>query len=239
MKKILIAGDSFGFGQGCSDRLFYIDPKTSKPVGNQNLVFEGPSKFCWASLLQQEYSDIQVINLSYPGLDNMSIASSIYKNLNEDIDLIIFAGTAPDRIQISNPKWPDIPTSWLIGSVPSLNDYPADWVKATESYTKYLYNQEAVTNITINAVTSIYGLSALNACKFLYSVQPVIKPEKIDKWLSKLDKYRMLDMYKFVHGDDHNKGSLEYIAEDGHANDLGHLEYYKQIVKPALERIEL
>lgn len=237
MKKILIAGDSFGFGQGCSDRLFYIDPETKKQIGNQNLVYQGPSKFCWSSLLQEDYPNYKVINLSYPGSDNMSIASAIYKNLSEDVELIIFAGAAADRIQISNPKYPDVPVSWLVGSVPSIDEYPTDWVKATEYYTKYLYNQDAVTSITVNAVTSIYGLSALNTCKFLYSVQPVIKPEKIDKWLSKLDKYKMIDMYNFIYGK--STGLPDYIAEDGHANDLGHLQYYKQIIKPALERIEL
>lgn len=236
MKKILIAGDSFAFGQGCSDRLFYIDPKTNKPVGDQNLVYQGASKFCWASLLQQDYPNYKVVNLSYPGSDNMRIASAIYRHLNEDAELIIFAGTAADRIQISNPKYPDVPTSWLIGSVPSTDEYPVDWVRATEYYTKYLYNQDAVTNITVNAITSMYGLSVLNACKFLYSVQPVIKPEKIDKWLSKLDKYSMMDMYNFIYG---ATGTPDYVAEDGHANDLGHLEYYKRIVKPALERIDL
>ena len=47
----------------------------------------------------------------------------------------------------------------------------------------------------------------------------------------------MIDLYKFIY--DENNRSYPYFAEDGHANDLGHFEYYKQIVKPAVERIEL
>jgi len=237
MKKILIAGDSFAFGQGCSDRLFYIDPKTKEPVGNQNLVHKGPSSYCWASLLQQDYPNYKVVNLGYPGLDNMTIASSIYKHLDEDVELIIFAGTAPYRIEIADPKYHKITIPWIIGSTPTLSHRTDDWVKATEYYTKYLYNENAVSNITVNAVTAMYGLSVINNSKFLYSVQAVVKTEKIDKWLSKLDKYKMIDLYTFICGDDVT--DERYLAEDGHANDLGHFEYYKQIVKPALERIEL
>lgn len=237
MRKILIAGDSFGFGQGCSDRLFYIDKKTNKPVGNQNLVYKGPSQYCWASLLQKDYPQYQVVNVSYPGLDNMSISMNIFQRLTTEYELVIFAGAAANRIQISNPKYPDVPMTWIIGSIPADTGYPDDWVTATKLYTKYLYNEMAVANISTSVITSIYGLSVLNNSKFLYSIQNVIKPERMSQWLSKVDKYNMLDMYNFICGP--VTGNESYLAEDGHANDLGHSEYYKHIVKPHLERIDL
>lgn len=237
MKKILIAGDSFGFGQGCSDRLFYIDKDTREYVGDQNLVFKGPSQHCWATLLQNDYPQYEVVNVSYPGLDNVSISMNIFQRLNEDFELVIFAGTAANRLQISDPKYPNITMPWIIGSIPIDKTYPEEWINATKYYTKHLYNEKAVASLSTNAVSAIYGLSVLNNNKFLYSLQNVIQPERTAQWLAKLDKYNMLDMYNFILGP--VTGNIRYIAEDGHANDLGHLEYYKQIVKPALERIEL
>lgn len=238
MKKILIAGDSFGFGQGCSDRLFYIDKKTKKYVGDRNLSYKGSSQYCWASLLQQDYPNYQVINLSKPGLDNMSISMNLFKHLTENVELVIFAGTSANRIQIADPFYPNTLKSWIVGAEPAVgDDYPEEWITATRYYTKHLYNEMAVANMTVAAIASIYGLSISTNSKFLYSVRNVIKPERTSKWLSQLDKYIIKDIYDFVCGP--VTGNDNYLAEDGHANDLGHSDYYKQIVKPAIESINL
>lgn len=163
---------------------------------------------------------------------------NLSKHLTENVELVIFAGTSANRIQISNPFYPNVATSWIVGSEPAVgDDYPEEWITATRYYTKHLYNEMAVANMTVAAIASIYGLSISTNSKFLYSVRNIIKPERTSQWLSQLDKYNINDIYDFVCGP--VTGNDNYLAEDGHANDLGHSDYYKQIVKPAIESINL
>jgi len=56
MKNILVVGDSFSYGQGCSDR-----PWNQKPYK------ASPSQFAWPALLQKELPEYNIINISYPG----------------------------------------------------------------------------------------------------------------------------------------------------------------------------
>ena len=72
INKILVFGDSFNYGHGCSDRMFYYDHKTKKMIGNA-LPENVPSQFSWPSLLQNDYPNIQVYNFANPGRANAHI----------------------------------------------------------------------------------------------------------------------------------------------------------------------
>ena len=60
--KIIVLGDSFTFGQGCSDVQQASDKR-----------WFVPSEFGWPSLLGKKHQTFDIVNLSHPVLDNISI----------------------------------------------------------------------------------------------------------------------------------------------------------------------
>jgi len=65
---VIVIGDSFAFGHGCKDRTYFYDPDLKEYIGTPDFMYKGPSEYCWANLLQQEFKDkIKVINKAFPG----------------------------------------------------------------------------------------------------------------------------------------------------------------------------
>jgi hypothetical protein len=238
MKKILVVGDSFTFGQGCSDRLFYYDPVANKKVGDHSLVFQGPSKNCFASLLQKDYPDYKVLNVSTPGADNTYITSTVFKYISEGIDLVLYNGTGQSRIQIAHPVHKLVPMSWVIGS-PLPDDFPKPFVDATEAYSKYLYNEMALLNISACSIMAAYGIAQRAGAKFIWSTQDLTFSQKIEKVLSAIEEYRIKSIVHtlFEGPEDDRSPILKFHSEDHHANDLGHKNYYENHLLPKVKEI--
>ena len=64
LNRVIVLGDSFTFGHGCSDRVYYYDEDLKKFIGDIKLVKQCiPSEYCWPSLLQKEFPSLKVYNL--------------------------------------------------------------------------------------------------------------------------------------------------------------------------------
>ena len=85
MTKILVVGDSYTNGQGCSD------------TTSDNIL---PSNFCWAALLQKKIVGSTVKNLAVPGLDNVTIARSVWDNVDPTTDAIVFCASFTDVLDL-------------------------------------------------------------------------------------------------------------------------------------------
>jgi hypothetical protein len=228
--KILISGDSFAFGQGCSDRLNgQADWKNS----------DGPSRFCWASLLQQTYPEITVVNRALPGLDNTSILIETSTACTENtFDLIIFAGTYIERKQIAHFVNPDQITTWSPGwKLPGSNEYQ----KAQEYYLKYLTNITMDTNITVSNVLAAYGLASKLGAKFLWSL-PDFPPD--DKIMYELLDFIKDHRFKAVQAFDFSGTSdfqinQQYECLDRHITDAGHKLYFERQIVPLFKELKI
>ena len=153
-KQIIIAGDSNTFGLGCSDRLYYYDIQLNQWIGDIDQLSNGPSNFCWASLLQKNFPAIEILNLGIPGNDNLSITTSIANNINDNTVLVMFNGTFLNRIQVASPK-KNIVKPWIIGQDPRLgsgyND-PEPYKNAKLAYIQHLYHDAIGVNLGISSV---------------------------------------------------------------------------------------
>ena len=231
--KILIAGDSFAFGQGCSDRESITNHETRWKD------CDGPSEFCWASLLQQQYPTLTVVNKSLPGLDNTSILINILQSCTENtFDLIVFAGSYVDRKQIAHPTNPDQVTSWVPGwKLPG----PADYQKTQEYYLKYLSNITIDINITTSNILAAYGQAAMQKAKFLWSL-----PEFAPEHNITFDLLDVIKCYEFKNvryfdysGTNDMQVNLKYQCADGHINDTGHQLYFERQIVPVFKDLKI
>jgi len=235
MKKILIVGDSYTFGQGCSDRLFYLDKDTKEFIGNANLQDARPSAFCWGSLLQQDYTNYEVVNLAKPGLDNVSILMSVRNHLVNDVALLIFASSSPERMQVADPYYPAGIVTWIM-SHPNPTWTSEEGKTSLKYYLKHIYHPDALANTSISTIFAAYGLSALRNSKFIFSFDGDLK--YINKHLIELKSNRIMGIVRFM-GSVFKPAGRAYHAIDGHANDLGHSKYYAKIIKPMMEKLKL
>ena len=72
--RVIVLGDSFTFGHGCSDRVYYYDEDLKKFVGDITPMNQCiPSEYCWPALLQKEFPRLKVHNLSQPGHCNQGM----------------------------------------------------------------------------------------------------------------------------------------------------------------------
>jgi len=240
MKKILVVGDSFAFGQGCSDRLFYYDVDKKCKVGDYSLMFQGPSKFCFGSLMQNDYPNYKVVNQSLPGMDNISIMNTMLKHMDDDVELVLFSGTGHNRLQIASPRHKEVPMSWVIGtSLPE--DFPKSFVDAADSYIKHLYNDMALTNITVAAIMGSYGLAKAFNKKIIWSSSDLSFARKLEGALDVIGEHRVESIINTLFEGPAGKREpiLEYHSIDHHANDLGHKNYYENYLLPKLKEIGL
>ena len=245
--KIIISGDSFTYGQGCKDRIAFTDPVT----GTSHRNFAGsdpPSKYCWASLLQNHYPDHQIINLARPGKDNMYISTSIIENV-KDADIVYFLGTACNRLQIM-----DIygnPIGIILGGLGGFEKYVHN--ESVTLFLKHLYLESYFLDISISSLLATYAHCIVKDISFVWSmpyygitgrysndtfgVNEISKTESIvrTELLLKDNQLPPLFGYSFFKSSKQNQD--KYISFDGHANEIGHEYYFNYEILPIFSKL--
>lgn len=232
MRNIIVLGDSFSYGEGCSDR--------PTEVRGKGL---GPSSFAWPALLRKDFPDDSVLNLSTPGNSLIGMFRDVAKfreNVPQiKIDLVVASVTSFDRTIMANYLDPERSvTNWVISNLEPISDEePKEYVKARESYLKYLVNDEV---LNVHALIQLLGL--IQFCQHLCGATilwSVPDPHIIMKQQAYFDTVKSLffnHMYKFRYTGEELTESFKdsCLSHDGHPNDTGHLHYYEQYVKPVL-----
>ena len=252
MKKVLIAGDSFAFGHGCSDRTHYYDTNTKSWVGDDSNFVDTktwryfPSQYCWGNLVQKEYSNCTVINLSIPGADNTYILDQIVNNCN-DVDLVLCSFTGHNRIRVQSEYSTEqeedkFPGCWVLGQ-PTQNN--KDYTKAQEYFLKYLYSEKYFLSVALSTVFAAYGICKLKNIPFYWAMPflddvDFLKDQKHIDFANKFNiladlQFASLNDYKFCK-DENNEWIKIYRSVDGHVNDKGHEYYYQHIIKPVVSK---
>lgn len=241
MKRIVILGDSYTYGHGCSDRVYYRD-EAANIIGNKDhLMNSGPSEYCWASLLQKDFPDFKIRNLSRPGNSNQSMFRNLCEFLqdknNFDIDMILFMGTLTDRIDIGDTKgnlqpWP------LGGDMEGDVVDPADGFNmAKKMYLTWLYDKNIGNYLSVMAVLACYNMANLVNAKFFYNFHGPHPYDKLFTNVTKLFKDR--EIHIISHFDfSANRDAIfndSCLAPDGHVNEKGHEIYYNRIIKPLVQ----
>jgi hypothetical protein len=249
VERIILLGDSYTFGHGCSDRIHYYDFNKKEFVGTMKPEFEKiPSEHCWGSLLQKQFSNIEVINIASPGnsyvgmFRNLVNAQDKFK-LNSN-DLIMMNGTFPDRIEIDACHQPGTPVSWSISMADFTVGAPSSdrYSQAKRDYVKYLYNDAIGTNQAMASFMGIYGISRLYDTQFLWSRPPPIREAydlKLENMLtSMVDKfYPHMYKYDFSGFNSINFNEQNCYQPDQHCNDLGHEIYYTKVILPLITKL--
>ncbi len=248
--KVIIVGDSFTFGHGCSDRVFYYDHKLKVFVGDYDPIRDlTPSEHCWAALLQREYPNLEVINLAKPGHCNTAIFKdlSAYVSNNEIIegDIVLFNGTKHDRIEVSTGDYKH-PVSWVMGwdhmaQQKDDSDYNLD----KKMYIKYLYHEQIGFNYSLASVMGAYGYASANKLNFVWNIpllsQPSISGILDTSFLQVIPKSLLdhripsITSWDFSGVNDWDFNAT-CICKDSHTNDKGHLIYYEKQIKPLIEK---
>lgn len=250
--KVIVVGDSFTFGHGCPDREFYYDHKLKVFTGDWDPFSElRPSDHCWASLLQREYPNLEVINLAVPGHCNTAIFKDVstYLSNNEirEGDILLFNGTTRDRIEVSTGNDNGNPVSWVIGwDHMAQQKSDADYNLAKKMYIKYLYHEQIVFNYTLASVMGAYGYASANKLNFAWSMPMVQSNPSSGIFESfsflKMIPHSLLDHYILsISGWDFsgvNDWDLNrtFLCKDNHTNDKGHALYYEKQIKPLIEK---
>jgi hypothetical protein len=230
--KILIAGDSYTFGHGCSDREHYFNVETKKWVGS-NSNWNGPSEFCWASLLQKNYPNLTVVNKSVSGVDNTSILINILKSCqSSSFDLIIFAASFSTRKQIADSYNSDDIVTWIPNYTPK--KMSTDYAMAVEYYVKYLSNNTIDLNLTASAILAAFGqASALNS-KFIWSRPGSdLSTELLNSIVA--HQITSIESFDFSGVNDSEIQATDHV----HVNNLGHQIYFEKQIVPQLQKLNI
>jgi hypothetical protein len=256
--KVIVLGDSFTFGQGCSDRNYYYDHKLKEFVGDVEPIMKCiPSNHCWPTLLQQEYPNLEVVNLAIPGNCN----TAMFRNLidfitnnavNED-DIVLLNGTNPDRIEVAVPHQ-YMPVSWVIGWDHQLQkDSPRDYNLARKMYVKHLYSEHVGFNYSLLTLMGSYGYAMTHSLQFVWNFplnthvkwNPSFYPHNEGKngdpfnerIPAALVPYRINHISEFDFSDSKDYDfNLSCRSIDYHVNDKGHSIYYEKQIKPLIEK---
>jgi len=241
VKRIILLGDSFTFGHGCSDKVHYYDPVTKQHVGGKmSPDFETkPSDYCWGSLIKKQFPNIEVMNLSKPGHCFLGMARDLINlsqriNLNSD-DLILLNGTFIDRTEIAHPCDPDSYVSWAIGPTSPMemvNNEP-EYINAKQMYVKYLYSDAVMYNQFLTSFMGIYSICNLYDTKFAFSLPKNVRlmGKLVDKFFNL--KFPYIFEYDFSGNNDDTFNRTCYMP-DLHCNNLGHEIYLEKVVLPFL-----
>jgi hypothetical protein len=241
---VLVLGDSFAFGHGCSDRVFYYDFDNRTWIG-ERIDVKPPSEFCWASLLQQEFKDkIQVTNIATVGRSMQGMFADLVQWLKGKIkfDLVIFTGTVRDRVEMPMVHDHNKSGSWGLSwetSLPSIDWQPDDFANAKQIYVKHLYNDAIADQMAFSALLGAHSLTQINKIKFLWSVPAIcFSDQHLNDLLEPISDCEIPDLmrydFSYRQDSDFNKN---FLCVDGHTNDLGHRIYYEKEVRPAVKRI--
>ena len=241
MKKIVIVGDSFSYVHGCKDRVFYMDKQTNSLVGCQaNLPSNNPSLYCWASILQNKYPNIEIYNLAKCGNSNPSMFRNLLEHSEQNFiktDLIMFMGTLPDRMDVCDPSGGQI-VPWTIATQiqdTSNSDNPVHVAK--KMFVSWLYGISLGQYASIQSLLASYCYAQLNDIDFVWSMPLGFKDNpKFVKAVEPLLKYQIPGLIGFDYSgkkdDNYNKHCL---CPDHHANELGHEVYFEKVILPYME----
>ena len=241
MDKIIVLGDSFTYGHGCSDRIYYYDPVTKTKVGSIETVSQGPSDYCWPKLLSNN-CEFEVINLSIPGNSNQGMFKDfkkyIEKNSFKDIKYVFFCASYIDRIEIASFGEADQTVPWVIAStIPEKQNQQID--NAKRSFIKFLYNKELAINYTLTSLLSVFSLSKENNIQFFYSLPFFVNQElKSNKEIfNLLSSYQIpsINDLNFLSKSDHANRNM-FLAPDGHVNEKAHREYFERVISSVVRK---
>jgi len=244
MKKIIVLGDSFTYGHGCSDRVYYYDHKNKKYVGEYfDATTKPPSEFSWPSLLQKDYPQYEVINLAKGGTSNQTMARDFmeYKQNNsmEDVALVMFNSTFIDRIEVASYQHLDATHNWLLSwDIPEKVE-PAEYTLAKKLALKCLINDDILGHQATMSLLSVKAFAQHYGIKFLWStVFEIGFHEFHSDVLNEFNEDRFPHIYKYDYsGTMDFDFNSKFVAEDNHTNTLGHIMYYKKVILPKLKTI--
>jgi len=251
--RVVIVGDSFAYGHGCLDRIFYIDPDTKKIVG-QRTPDTIPSDYCWASLLKKDYNNIQVVNLARCGHSNPSMFRDLITYNKKDKlptkggiipkTLVIFAASSTDRIEAAGAKGEL--HSWVLG-----HNWDPDWQGkpdprqeqywlAKKMYITHLYDDAIGQNIALMSILAARQYCTLRGFDFLCAMPIPFYDKLVMNHLFDfgMKKFLIPDIQSYDFSgclnDQVNKN--EYKCVDDHTNEKGHEVYYQKVIKPLIEK---
>jgi hypothetical protein len=250
-RRIIIVGDSFTFGHGCSDRSYYYDEKTETFIGDDTHFYvPKPSDFCWASLLQKKHPELEVVNLAKPGLCNQAIFRDITKYFEENParpdDVLMYHGTFPDRLEIALHDKPEVPTSWVIGfDHNSQKHSTVQYNIAKKMYVSHLYNDAIGFNISMAVLLASYGFASGSDIKFIWSIPgnaggtSGLPTDEVNKIIpSNINKYRVKSIMTYdFSGNENFEFNSSCRASDWHVNDKGHAIYFLKEIIPAIQTL--
>lgn len=230
MKKIIILGDSFTFGQGCADRLWYWDEKLKKFIGNQYKANEGPSIHAWSNHLQKDYPNYKVINLAMPGTDNTTISQTAQRKIDADTALVILNSAPENRIQIKHYNW-HMPTSWNLSAI---DDELKAYADAQNMFVKHLYHPSVTKQLTVNAILSIIATCQYHNVKFIFGASEVTDLIKFSNIMKNMHEHNgILHIAELIYPSFAGvKPINEFFAPEGHVNEIGHEFYYNNVIRP-------
>jgi len=230
-KNILVVGDSFTIGQGCSD----------SPADQPSPESLLPSQYCWPTLLANDLSNTaNVINVARRGNSQSGIFVNVLEHCSKhsigqkSIDMIIFAGTSIGRVQIPNYKDSNSVRNWVI--MPRKEDEPDYILRAKEYYTKYLLNDAILETNAVTSLLAAYGFARANNIDFLWST-PRRGTVRFEQWLDPITdlEFNSMMRYDFSGVNDLAFNRTCIVSDsDTHPNDLGHQIYYNNVIKVQL-----
>lgn len=239
--RVIVLGDSYTFGHGCSDRVYYYDEDLKQFIGDITPMEQCiPSEYCWAALLQKDFPNLKVHNLSQPGHCNQGMFRDLIDfyvkydyNLN---DLIIFNGTFSDRIEVRTMYHHDKVSPWAIGSEYMTSGSHKEYITAQKYYTKHLYHEKIGFNLTLSSLLGAHSYSILNKHDFLYSLadngHPSVKPN-----LRCINDHEMPKIFDYdFSGRNDYQFNVTCQAKDTHTNEKGHQIYYEKEIKPRIQK---
>lgn len=241
-KRIIILGDSFTYGHGCADRVFYWDEKKQEHVGwFFKYPEDGPSIHSWPSLLMQDIKEYDIVNLARPGNSNQHMFGqlmSYFYNFEEHVELVVFSATFCNRVEAASMRDPERADPWCIAHDHKMGN-EEDWYKdAKQSYVKYLYNGQIGINQTLSALLGAHSATTSRGIKFLWSIPKVALPMNMRTLLAPIIKQQMKNIYNFDYS---GKKDAEFnstcYCPDTHTNEKGHKLYYHMEALPAIRKV--
>jgi hypothetical protein len=233
MKNILILGDSFSYGQGCSDRLVY-----------NSTVHYSPSAFSWPSLLNNEIDALSspkeyaIINKSKPGNSLPGIFQDLlhYHTESVHIDLLIFTVTSINRMLVADIMKPNLTNNWILSNQTTDNKDTMEYDKSKVAFMKYLINDSILHLNGLAYITAIINYAKTYNTSCLYST-PYLPTPFSTKFLEKhtsdiIIPHMYTHDFSEVQDENFNKSCIN--QNDSHPNDLGHKLYYEQIIRPIM-----
>ena len=243
-RKVITLGDSFTFGHSCSDRIYYYDHDTKTFVGDSKPFMENiPSEYCWSALLQQQYSDIEVVNLARPANCNQGMFRNLVeyytKNTINAGDILMYHGTFSSRVEIASGSRPEVATPWVMGwdhQSQMENEIPYNIAK--KMYLTHLFNDSIGINQTITALLSAYAFATMHNLKFVWSMPlQAYEPETLTI-LNPLRVFQLPHIYKYdFSGVDNYDFNKDCFAPDYHVNNKGHAIYLEKEIIPTIQTL--